>query len=458
MRIVILGAGQVGGTLARNLAREDNDITLVDLDENKLRDLSHRLDIQTIHGSGSYPNILIEAGIEQADMLIAVTNSDEINMIACQIAYSLFRTPLKLARIRAPNYYQHSALFHKDHVPVDVCISPEKLITEHIQSLIDYPGATEVFDFAEGQLLMATIKLSEDSMMLGNTIAGLEEQLRHVDFRLITIFHEKSYSDPTPDYTLTADDLMLFIAPPQAIQQIMIVLGCYAPPNRRIIIAGGGHIGSQLAQTLENNYRIKVIDQNMARTMELSSLLQKGTVLQGDIADCDLLINENIEFTDVFCAVTNDDEANIMSCLQAKRLGARQAMALVNRHAYVELIKDSAIDQAISPQLITIGCILAKLRGGHMIKVHRLQHGETEALELITHGDYSTSQVIGRTLSEITLPPSCFIAAIIRHHKPILATPDLMIEENDHVIVILLKRRYMRELESLFQVTLSFMS
>ncbi|STX27788.1 Trk system potassium uptake protein trkA [Legionella beliardensis] len=458
MRIVILGAGQVGGTLARNLAREENDITLVDLNENRLRDLGHRIDIQTVHGSGAHPSVLIEAGIEQADMLIAVTNSDEINMMGCQIAYSLFRTPMKIARIRSQHYYKYPELFHKDHVPVDVCISPEKLITEHIQSLIDYPGATQVFDFDEGQLLMITIKLTPQGHVTGKTLAELQQKLNHIDFRILTIFRDNSTIEPTPETILLDDDLVLFIAPPQAIQHLMVVLGCYAPPNRRIIIAGGGHIGSQLAQTLETNYRIKVIDHNINRTMDLASQLNKGTVLQGDIADCDLLINENIEFTDVFCAVTDDDEANIMSCLQAKRLGVRQAMALVNRHAYVELIKDSAIDQAISPQLITIGCILAKLRGGHMVKVHRLQDGEAEAIELVTHGDHYTSHVVGRKLAEIELPPSCSIAAIIRDGKPILATQELVIESNDHVILLMLKRRYVRQLETLFQVTLTFMS
>ncbi|WP_419420043.1 Trk system potassium transporter TrkA [Legionella sp. D16C41] len=458
MRIVILGAGQVGGTLARNLAREENDITLVDLDENKLRDLGHRLDIQTVHGSGSHPSVLIEAGIEQADMLIAVTNSDEINMMGCQIAYSLFRTPMKIARIRSQHYYTYPGLFHKDHVPVDVCISPEKLITEHIQSLIDYPGATQLFEFGDGLLLMATIKLSSQSALEMQTLTLLQQKLTNIDCRILTIFRNNTALELTATTELLADDLILFIALPQAVQHIMIVLGCYTPPNRRIIIAGGGHIGSQLAQTLEANYRIKVIDHNINRTMDLALQLHKGTVLQGDIADCDLLINENIEFTDVFCAVTDDDEANIMSCLQAKRLGVRQAMALVNRHAYVELIKDSAIDQAISPQLITIGCILAKLRGGHMVKVHRLQDGEAEAIELITHGDHYTSQVVGRSLSEIELPPSCFIAAIIRDNKPILATSELIIESNDHVILLLLKRRYVRQLETLFQVTLTFLN
>lgn len=458
MKIVILGAGQVGGTLARNLAREDNDITLVDLNEDRLRELQHRLDIRTIYGSAGHPNILIEAGIEQADMLIAVTNSDEINMMGCQIAYSLFRTPMKIARIRSAEYYDYPQLFCNDHVPVDVCISPEKLVTEHIENLIDYPGVTQVLEFAEGQALLATIKPQPGGLMVGKTIQQLYEHLNPIEARVVAIFRDKTAIEPDEHCEIMIGDSVLFMASPHAIQQVLIALGRYTHPNRRIMIAGGGHIGSKLAQTLETKYRIKVIDRDLSRASDLASQLHKGTVLQGDIADRDLLLNENIEFTDVFCAVTNDDEANIMSCLQAKRLGARYVIALVNRNAYVELIEDSTIDHAISPQLITIGSILTKLRRGNMVRVHRLQIGEAEAIELITHGDQMTSQVVGRRLSEIELPPSSFITAIIREDKLLMPAPELVLESGDHVILLLLKRRYVRQIESLFQVSLTFMS
>lgn len=458
MRIVILGAGQVGGTLASNLTRENNDITVVDLDEERLRELHHRLDIQTVQGSAAHPNILIAAGIEQADMLIAVTNSDEINMMGCQIAYSLFRTPTKIARIRSQYYFDYPQLFCNDHVPVDVCISPEKLVTEHIENLIDYPGATQVLDFADGRLLLITIKPKPGGVMVGKTIQQLYQHLELIDVRVVAIFRGKDTLMPEENCDIKIDDDVLFIAPPQAIQQVLIALGRYTHPNRRIIIAGGGHIGTKLAQTLEDRYRIKVIDHNMTRAMDLAGQLNKGTVLQGDIADRDLLLNENIEFTDVFCAVTNDDEANIMSCLQAKRLGARHTMALVNRNAYVELIEDSSIDHAISPQLITIGSILTKLRRGNMIKVHRLNNGEQEAIELVIHGDRQTSKVIGRQLSEIELPQGCTVMAVVREDKIMMCEPKLTLEAGDHVVILLLKKRYLRQVESLFQVSLTFMS
>ncbi len=458
MRIIVLGAGQVGGTLAHSLVREDNDITLVDIDEERLRELQHKLDIKTVFGSAAHPNILIEAGIEQADMLIAVTNSDEINMLGCQIAYSLFRTPMKIARIRSQHYYDYPQLFCNDHVPVDVCISPEKLVTEHIVNLIEYPGATQVLEFAEGEVLLVTVKPQPGGLMVGKTVQQLHQHLNSLQARVVAIFRDKIALDCQENCEIVVGDDVLFIATPAVIQQVLIALGRYAHPNRRIMIAGGGHIGTQLAQTLENKYRIKIIDRNLARTHDLASQLHKSTVLQGDIADRGLLINENIEFTDVFCAVTNDDEANIMSSLQAKRLGARHVISLVNRNAYVELIEDSTIDQAISPQLITIGSILAKLRRGNMVRVYRLQSGEAEAIELIIHGDESTSQVVGRTLAQIELPPSCSIAAIVRNKKLFMASEQLIFESGDHVILLLLKKRYVRQIESLFQVNLTFVS
>jgi trk system potassium uptake protein len=456
MRIVILGAGQVGATLAKSLAQEENDITLVDMDNSRLREIQHRLDIKTLLGCGSHPNILIDAGIEQADMLIAVTNSDEINMMACQIAYSLFKTPNKIARIRSRHYYQYPEIFTNDHVPVDELISPEKLVTDHIVKLIEYPGASSVLDFSDGRVLLVTIKPKQDGMMIGKTIGQLEEQLSSIEAGVVAIFRDNTAIPVDDDSVIEKGDDVLFIASPQAIHQVLIALGRYTHPNRRIIIAGGGRIGNRLSQALEESYRIKIIDHNLERANYLASQLHKATVLQGDIADRDLLLNENIEFTDVFCAVTNDDEANIMSCLQAKKLEARHVMALVNRSAYVDLINDSQIDHAISPQLITIGSILTKLRRGNMVKVHRL-HGEAEAIELIIHGDESTSKVIGRSIENIELPPSCFVAAVIRGDTVYIANKALELKAQDHVILMMLKRRYVRQVESLFQVNLSFL-
>ncbi len=456
MRIVILGAGQVGATLARNLVNEGNDVTLVDIDENRLCELRHRLDIKTVHGLASYPNVLIEAGIEAAHMLIAVTDSDEINMIGCQIAYSLFRTPTKIARIRAQNYYDYPQLFRNKFIAIDVCISPEKLVTEHIKNLIDYPGVTQVLDFADGKLLLVTIRPYPHGKMVGKTILQLYKFVNSKNLRIIAIFRNKVAITLTNDSKIVASDDVLFIASPHEVQLVLIAFGRHTEPNKRIIIAGGGFIGTHLAQTLENNYKVKVIERDFERASKIATQLHKGTVLQGDIADRELLLNENIEFVDVFCAVSNNDETNMMSCFQAKRLGARQVMALVNRHAYVELIDESVIDQAISPHLITIGSILTKIRRGNMVKIYRLKNNEAEAIELIVYGTLLNSKVIGRRLCDLELPPSCTIAAVIRNTKIYIDDNDCVIASGDHIIVLLLKKRYVSQIESLFQVDLTW--
>ena len=456
MKIVILGAGQVGATLAQNLAREDNDVTVIDMDSQRLRDIQHRLDIKTVHGCASHPNILIDAGIEQADMLIAVTNSDEVNMMGCQIAYSLFRTPNKIARIRSRHYYNYPQIFTNEHVPVDVCISPEKLITDNISQLIDYPGVSNVLDFSEGQILLTTIKPKEKCGVIGETIANLESKLRNIEAGAVAIIRDNKITQATPELIIQEQDELLFIAAPHAIHQILITLGKYTHPNRRIIIAGGGRVGNRLAQSLEKTYRIKIIEKNLVRANYLAGQLHQATVLQGDIADRELLLNENIEFTDVFCAVTNDDEANIMACLQAKKLGTRHVMSLVNRSAYVDLMDDSAIDYTLSPQLVTIGSILTKMRRGNMIRVHRLSD-HAEAIELMIQGSASTSKVIDRKLCDIELPPQCFIIAIVRNETVYIAANDMTIQSNDHLILLMLKRKYIRQVESLFQVNLSFL-
>jgi trk system potassium uptake protein TrkA len=458
MRIIILGAGQVGSTLASNLVNEDNDITVIDLNESRLQELQHKLDIQTVHGIASHPKTLLQAGIKQADMLIAVTNSDEVNMMACFIAYNLFQTPSKIARIRSENYYEYPNLFANDFIPIDVCISPEQLVTEHIINLIDYPGTTQILEFSDGKVLLMTIKINQQDEIHGKDISRINRLLDGLKANMVAVFRKKVFIPLTEECILLDSDVVSFIVSSDEIQATLIVLGCYVEPNKRIILAGGGNIGLRLAKELERNYQVKVIDHNRHSAEKLASELQKSTVLDGDIADKDLLLNENIEFTDVFCAVTNDDEANIMACLQAKKLGAKYTMALVNRDAYVDLIDDSSIDYAISPQFITIGSILTKLRRGNMIKVHRLQHDNAEAIELIINGCQNTSRVIGRLIKNISLPPSCIIMAVVRNTEVFVSFSDLILSEKDHIILLLLNRRYIRQVESLFQVNLSFMS
>lgn len=456
MRIIILGAGQVGSTLAQSLVHENNDITLVDLNHDRLRELHLRLDIKTIQGCASHPKILVAAGIEQADMLIAVTTSDEVNMIACQIAYSLFRTPTKIARIRSENYYNYPHLFAHEHIPVDVIISPEQLITRHIINLIEHPGAEEVLDFAQGKVLLATVKPDDAAIAGGLSIASFYEKINSDEARIIALFRNGAAIELHNNCFIQKDDELLVSSNAKILQRALAVLGRNTHPVHRIMIAGGGHIGAKLAKELEIDYRIKIIESHLDKANVLAQSLNRATVLQGHAGDKELLLNENIEFTDVFCAVTNNDEVNIMACLQAKKLRAHRVMCLVNRNAYAELIDDSGIDHAFSPQHITIGSILTKLRRGNMIKICRLKHEQMEAIELVICGDENTSHVIGQRLGSMCLPKSCFWAAIVRGNKIMMPEDELILKSGDHVILVLLNKRYIRQVESLFQVTLAF--
>ncbi len=458
MKIIILGAGQVGETLAENLVREDNDITLVDIDEKRLNELQFKLDIQTIIGSAAQPEVLIKAGCENADMLIAVTNYDEVNMLACFICHNLFRTPTKVARIRSQDFLNYKELFAPEKLAIDGCISPEHLVTNHIKRLIEYPGTSQVVDFADGDLQLVVVKPQPGGVMIGKTIKQLYMHLSNIPMKIAAIFRDNKHIELSDQTEICLDDEILFLASPEAIQHTLIALGRFNYLNRRIIIAGGGHIGKRLTQALEQDYKVKIIEHGLARAEYLATQLKRATILHGDVADRELLLNENIEFTDVFVAVTNDDEANIMSCLQAKKLGVKHVMALINRKAYVELVEDSSIDFAISPHLTTISSILTKLRKGDMVSVHSLRSGNAEAIEVIVHGDNNTSKVVGLMISEIKLPPECSIAAVIRADQVLLNCQELCLQAEDHVILLVMNKRYIRHVEQLFQVRIAYFS
>lgn len=456
MKIIILGAGQVGGSLAENLASEANDITVVDKDLSRLRELQDRLDIRTVHGPASYPNTLREAGADDADMLIAVTNSDEVNMVACQVAQTLFKTPTKISRVRASSYLNKKALFSPDAFPVDVLISPEQTVTQYISRLIDNPGALQVLEFSDGLVRLVGIKAATGGPLVGQELAYLRQHLPHVDTRVAAIYRKNRALIPQGDTVIEEGDEIFFIAASKHIRNVMSELQPRDKPYKRILIAGGGNIGFHLAQQLEDRYHVKLIERNHERCVELSETLNRAIVLQGNAADKDLLQEENIEETDVFCAVTNDDEANIMASLLAKRLGVRKVMTLINNPNYVDLIHGGEIDIAISPQQTTIGSLLTHIRRGDIVNVHSLRRGAAEAIEAIAHGDQRSSKVIGRRLDEITLPEGTTIGAIVRGGEVLIAHDHLRIQADDHVILFIVNRRHISDVEKLFQVGLTF--
>lgn len=456
MKIIILGANQVGSTLAETLANEANDITVVDSDGEKLRELKDHIDIGVIVGHASHPDVLEQAGGHDADMIIAVTESDEVNMVACRVAYSMFQTPKKICRIRAANYLLSEKLMGKNGIAVDVTISPEKIVSDYITKLIDLPGSLQVLDFADGLVQLVAVKAFYGGPLVGQEIRLLRQHMPSVDTRVAAIFRKDRPIIPEGSTVIEADDEVFFVAAQKDIKACMGELRRLDKPYKRIMIAGGGNIGLRLAQNLESRYQVKVIEHNAKRCSFLSETLESAIVLNGEASQQDLLVEENIGDTDVFLALTNDDEANIMSSLLAKRLGAKKVMALINNPAYVDLVQGGEIDIAISPQQATIGSLLAHVRRGDVVNVHSLRRGAAEAMEAIAHGDSASSRVVGRAIEDIDLPEGTTIGAIVRDNKVLIAHDNTVVEPDDHVILFLVDRKRIPEVERLFQVGFSF--
>ena len=456
MKIIILGAGQVGGTLAENLANEQNDITVIDTDAKRLRELQDAIDIKTINGTGSYPQVLRDAGADDADMLIAVTNSDETNMVACQVAYTLFRTPTKISRIRSNAYLKQKDLFRSDAFPIDVLISPEQVVTNYIKRLLEYPGTLQVLDFADEKVQLVAVRAYHGGLLVGQKLHKLKDHMTSADTKVAAIYRRGQAILPKDDTVIEVDDEVFFIAAKNHIKQVMSELRRAEDSYKRILIAGGGNIGYRLAKALEKKYQLKLIEHGEDRARFLSENLMKTVVLRGSATDQSLLEEENIENVDVFCAVTNDDEVNIMSSMLAKRLGARKVMTLINKAAYVDLVQGGVIDVAISPQQTTIGSLLTHVRRGDVVNVHSLRRGAAEAIEAIAHGDQMTSKVVGRPVCDIDLPKGTTIGAIVRGDDVIIAHDNVVVESDDHVILFVVDKRRIPEVERLFQVGLGF--
>ena len=456
MKIIILGAGQVGSSVAYNLAGEDNDITVVDINAQLLQSLQDKLDLRTITGLASHPGVLRHAGAEDADMIVAVTSSDEVNMVACQVAYTLFHTPTKIARLRSIDYQAESRLFSQEAIPVDVLITPELLVTKYVRRLIEYPGALQVLDFAGGRVRLVGVKAFYGGPLVGHELKTLKEHMPKVDNRVAAIYRQGRAIIPTGSTVIEADDEVFFVAAHENILSVMSELRRLDQPVKRVMLAGGGNIGHNLAQRLEKNYRVKLIEHNSERARYLSESLENTIVLHGDAADRELLLEENIEDIDVFCALTNDDEANILSAMLAKRMGATKVMSLINRPAYVDLVESGIIDVAISPQQVTIGSLLAHVRRGDVVAVHSLRRGAAEAIEAIAHGDRHTSRVVGRRISEVPLPKGATIGALVRGDEVLIAHGDTIIQAEDHVILFLIDKKRIRDVEKLFQVSVTF--
>ncbi len=482
MKIIILGAGQIGSSAAESLVSEANDITMVDVDANRLALLQDRMDLRTVVGNASHPSVLEKAGAEDADMILAVTANDETNLVACKLAYAIFNTPTKIARIRSSEYLAHPEIFSSENFCVDFAICPEQIMTDYIKKLMEFPEALQVLDFAGGKVSLVAVRAFYGGPLVGQQLQELHRHVPNIDTRVAAIFRKNRPIIPEGDTVVEAEDEVFFLAASEDIRAVMSELRRMDKPVKRIMIAGGGKIGKRLGEALEENYQVRIIEHDQKNSERLAAELHSTLVLHGDATDETLLESENIAEMDVFCALTNDDENNIMSSLLAKRMGAHKVIALINRSAYVDLMQSSGIDIAISPAQVTIGSLLAYVRHGDVAAVHSLRRGAAEALELVAHGDMKSSKVVGRRVEEIRLPKGATIGAIVRdmsaseddgyvnyfsgeenHNVPdsearvIIAHHDTVIESDDHVIIFVINRKMIQKVEKLFQVNVGFL-
>ena len=462
MKIVILGAGRVGSSVAESLCSESNDITVIDTDGSRLSALQDRLDLRTVVGNAAQPSVLREAGAEDADMVIAATQSDETNLVACHLAARVFNVPTRIARVRAADFQDHPELVGEGAFSVDHLIVPEKTVTDYVAKLVEFPEALQVLEFAAGRVSLIAVRALPGGLLVGRPIREIRSHIPNVDSRIVAIFRGDKTVVPDGGTMIEPGDEVFFLAASEHIRTVLTELRKMDRPVRRVMLAGGGRIGLRLARRLAGTLDVRIIEPDVRRCEHLASQLPAGTlVLNGDATDEELLEEESVGEMDLFCALTSDDEDNIMSSLLAKRMGARRVIALINRRAYADLVEGGRIDIAIVPAQATIGELLAHVRRGDVAAVHSLRRGAAEALETIAHGDARSSKVVGRRIEQIDLPPGATIGAIVRdggdgRSEVVIAHHDTVIRAEDHVILFVANKRLIPRIEKLFQVGVGF--
>ncbi|WXU00699.1 MAG: Trk system potassium uptake protein TrkA [Catillopecten margaritatus gill symbiont] len=451
MKILILGAGQVGASLAKYLSKDDeNEITIVDKDSSSLSSLARHLDIKTICGYGSYPNILEEAQVRETDIIIAVTRSDEGNILACQIAHTLYKVGKKIARIRTSEYLNHDGF--EAITPIDFVITPEGLVTKFIKRMVEEPGAEQVFEFENGLVQLVETKAHAGTPIVGHPIKDLHKHLPKTQMRIVSIYRNGQAIPAYGDTMIKNGDRVYFVTKKDSISQVLKEFRRLDRPYKNIVIAGGGLIGLNLAKFLEKEHRVHVIELNEQRTEEIADKLKNTVVLHGSASDEDLLKEEGIENTDLFLALTDSDEINVLSSILAKRLGAHKTIALVKRNIYEDLAtQNDYVDIVISPDQITTSGILSHIRRGDTMMVHSLRKGRAEAIEVIVHGDKDHSDVVGKSIEQIDLPKGVVIGSIVRGEEVIMASRTLVIQEFDHVVLVLSDITKVHQVEELFE-------
>ena len=453
-KIAVLGGGQVGSSLAKILTDDGNDITLIDTNLSVIEDLQEDNDIKTIHGNASSPSVLEQAEVNDCDILIATTASDEVNLVSCHLAKKMFNVPTVIARLRNSEFQVSTSGFDLDLFSINSIISPSQLVTDFIKNIIEHPGAFQAYDFADGKLQVIGATVLKDGPLAGRKLSEFKKHLPNVDVNVIALYRDRKILPVNGTTVIETGDDLFFLATEENMR-FMSELSKNQSRIENIMIAGGGIVGMTLADKLSQKFSTKIIEKDLIRSKYLSESLEDTVVLNDDISDESLLDNEGIEEVDYFCSVTNDDQMNILSAKLAKDLGAKKSIAIINKLSYRKLVSKE-IDVVVSPEDVTIGSILASVRTSDVVKVHSLGFGEAELLEIIIHGDNKTSKVVGKKVSELELPSGCRIGAIYREGKVILLNEDISIQSNDRLIIYLLHKKDFSKLAKLLQVSIGF--
>ncbi len=435
MNILILGAGQVGSSLAKDLTRyKENSITIIDKSPKQLSEIKRSLDVRLVIGKASYTTTLESADIANMDLLIAVTESDECNMIACQIAHTLYGVANKISRIRASDYLHREELFSNNAIPIDFIITPEILVTQFIMLIIMTPGASRVLEFENGLVNLVSTRAFAGTPIVGVPIKHLHQHLPKTHVRIVHIMRNDLPIAINGDTIVEDGDEVYFLAEKKSITKIIREFRIKDKPYKKIMIAGGGIIGLNLAIELEHKYNIHIIELDEKRVKEVADKLNYSTVLQGNASDEVLLSEEGINNTDLFIALTNSDETNVIVSILAKQLGAYKTVALVKRDVYEDLARQSPyIDIVVSPDQVTVSEFLSYIRRKEAMIVYQLQ-GNYEAIEMIVSKD--NTLFINKMIKNIKLPNKTKIGCLVREDKVIMASGNVEVEENDHVILI----------------------
>ena len=457
MKVIVCGAGQVGFDIARQLSGEHNDVTVIDQSPEQVRRINDNLDVHGLVGLASHPDVLEEAGAGEADMIIAVTFTDEVNMVACQVAHSLFNVPTKIARVRAQSYLRPiwADLFSRDHMPIDVIISPELEVARSAERRLEVPGAFDMIPFGDDKLRLIGVRLTDECPIVDTPLRQLTELFPDLNIVVVGIDRAGQMIVPTGDDQMLVGDEVFFVSDKEHVSRALSLFGHEEKEARRLIIIGGGNIGLFLAESMERDHpsvRIKVVELNRERAEYVAERLERSVVINGDALDSDILIEANVANTETVVAVADDDEVNILASLLAKRYGCKRAITLINTGTYEPLINSLGIDVVVSPRNITISTILQYVRRGRIHSVHTLREGfgeliEAEALE--------TSELVGRPLKEVKLPPGVLLGAIVRDGEMICPRGSTVVQTKDRV-VLFAAEDVIHQVEKMFSVQLEY--